>query len=125
MSNEKRKEVGLQEAISYASMLTRKTRGLPGNKEIYIHVFLHSGDNFYISGWASWPDLKTGRILVFFQCKDKCIMTEFHNVEKIEFLYKKPDEPGEPGFVIPSKPIKVPPALSKWLEWGEIEKDLQ
>ncbi len=99
MSNENRKEVELQEALRYASMLTRKIRELPENKEIYIRVCLHSGDNFYISGWASWPDLNTGRILVFFQCKDKCIVTEFRNVEKIEFLYEKPKEPDELGFI--------------------------
>ncbi len=118
MRDENRKEVELQKAISYASMLTRKIRGLPENEEIYIRVCLHGGDIFYISGWASWPDLKTGSILVFFQCKNKCVMTEFRNVEKIEFLHKKPNEPNEPGFLIPSKQFK-------WLAWEEIEKDLR
>ncbi len=119
MSNEKREAVKLQKALSYAGVLTRKIRGLPEDKEIYIRVYMHSGDDFYISGWASWPDLTTGGILVFFQCKDKCIVTEFRNVEKIEFLHKKPDKPGELGFVGPVKEFK----WSTWEEIGEIGKD--
>jgi len=123
MHNENRKEVELQEALSYASMLTRKIRGLPESKEIYIRVYLHGGDDFYISGWASWPDSHTGRILVFFECKDKCIVTEFRNVEKIEFLYAKPEGSKAIGFVTPTEEVKVPPTWCKWLTWGEIEKD--
>ena len=55
---------------------------------------LHDDEPFYISGWSSWEDSRTGQKLILLIGGEKSVITDFGNVHKLEVFYKKPTGPG-------------------------------
>jgi len=102
MCSEGKKEVQLAEVISDAAILTKKVKKLPPDKKIYIKAFMNSGDDFYVSGWSSREDVRTGEKLILFVTENKTILTDFRNVQKIEFYYEKPSSKAV-GFEVPAQ----------------------
>lgn len=90
MCNEEKKELELSEVLRYASLLARKVKGFPESQELYIQIFLRIRDDFFISKWTSWEDQRTGEKLLFLVGDNRCVLTDFRNVEKIDFFYEKP-----------------------------------
>jgi len=112
MCNEEKKELELPGLLSSASILARRVKGFSESKELYIRIFLRNGDELYVSRWAGWEDEHTGEKLIFLEGDNRCLLTDFRNVEEIEFLYEKPESKAI-GF---EGPIEWPPA---WLKWGK------
>jgi len=78
------------ELLTIVVNLARQVKKLPIDKEIYVHVFLNDGENFYALAWTSWEDVTTKEKIVFFESEDKSILVPLHSINRIELLYEKP-----------------------------------
>ena len=119
MCNKEEKKLELLKALNYVSILAKKAGGVPESKELYIRISLRIGEELYVSRWGAWEDPDTREKLIFLVTDNKCVLTDFRNVEKIEFFYKKPETKAI-GFREAKGPVEIPPA---WLEFLGLEEN--
>lgn len=79
--------------------VVKEVKKFPEDKKLYVRVILRSGETFYASAAYNWVDNRTGEKIIIFISDDKSIVVSFSNVDRIEFLYERPDEKA-PGFKI-------------------------
>ena len=84
--------------LRWAREVTRdfgeKFKGISKDKPIYTRVTLKDNTTFYVLVWTSWEE-PTTKEKIFFFIKEGgvgVILTEFHNISKIEFFYEKPED---------------------------------
>ncbi len=86
----------LQKVIKRAMWLTWKVKKIPEDKDAHMLAIL-SNEAFYVSGWSSWEDDKTGEKLILLIGNDKSVLTDFRNVDRFEIYYEKPRGSGAIG----------------------------
>lgn len=93
------RQIGFHELLGHVNRLARTIKGFSEDKELPIRVFLHGQEDFDVYSWASWEDSQTGEKLIFFESRDRCVLTDLRNINRIEFLYEKSEsEPKRIGY---------------------------
>ena len=105
------KELTLSRLIGDTLVLARKVRGFPDSKKIDMRFFLRNSDVIKVYKWSSWEEEYTKEKLIFLESDNKCVVTDFRNVEKIEYLYGESE----------TKPLGFEPSPVRWPRTSEEE----
>jgi len=94
-ANRLSKTIEFHEVLGRADDVIRKVKEISKDEKLHVRVMLNGNMMLYVSHWTSWEDNVTGEKIVLFIGKDRSVLVELANINRIEFFYGKPEKISE------------------------------